>query len=97
MLAAYFLSCVIVAATGQVECNNSYTEMDSAVGKGQSCPVVAKELHQMSLNNLLIVHPEMIVVFQRSGCGTMEEVKAEAENTHKSYIDNGVPSSIGQF
>ena len=97
MLAAYFMSCVVTTATGAVQCNNSYTEMDSAIGKGQTCDVVARQLHQISIDTILMEHPGLIIVAQRTGCGTMAFVKAEAEKMHKEYQDAGISSSVGQF
>lgn len=97
MLAAYFMSCVVTTATGAVQCNNSYTEMDSAIGKGQTCEVVARQLHQISVDAVLMEHPGLIIVAQRTGCGTMAFVKAEAEKMHKEYQDAGIYSTVGQF
>lgn len=97
MLFAFFTSCLITAATGNIECTNSYTEMASVASTPAACNAQAAKLQANAINSVLLDRPGSIAVYVRSGCGPLKEVMREAENTHNSYVNNGIKSVLFSF
>lgn len=97
MIFAFFTACLISNATGAVECANSYTEMSSVIRDGESCELVAHKLQEDSINSILIVRPDVRAMYQRTRCGTLAQVKEEAESLHFAYVANGIESTLFEF
>lgn len=97
MIAAYFMACVANTVTGGIECANSYTEMASVVGSGQTCEAQAKVLSQSAIDSVLIADLSLVEVARQYGCGTLEEVKAKAAKNHFDYQQKGIRSYLYEF
>jgi predicted transcriptional regulator len=97
MIFAFFTACVISTATGSVECTNSYTDMTAVIRKGESCELVAAKLQENAINSVLIVKPKLVSAFVRSGCGSRDAMRREAENSHNAYVANGIKSQLFEF
>lgn len=97
MIFAFFTACIISSSTGATECANSYTEMTTVMRIGESCDALAKRLHELSLNSILIAKPGYTSAHVRSGCGTLAHVIEEAETAHLKYVDAGIESYLYEF